>query len=137
MKKTYFHENFAFCINFDEHSIHYNFVDAQEVVSEFLTVFKNMFIPRPNLRLVLNVLLQLLIANLPLGLGFQKLLIVGCGKPVCMMGCFLMIMLRQTWREIFWKELLWMGMTGSSWRFKRFDQLCIAANSNQYRGIGN
>ena len=48
MKKTYFDEKLKkSCINFDEHSKHYNFFDAREVVSEFLTVFENMFIPKP------------------------------------------------------------------------------------------
>ena len=53
MKKTYFDENLQkFCIDFDQHGIHYNFFDAEEVVSEFLTAFENMFILRPNLRQV-------------------------------------------------------------------------------------
>ena len=47
-KKTYFDKKLKkSCINFDEHSRHYNFFDARQVVSEFLTFFENMFIPKP------------------------------------------------------------------------------------------
>ena len=35
------------------------------------------------------------------------------------------------------RRVIMNGMTGSSWRFKRFDWLCITVKSDQYRGIGN
>ena len=28
------------------------------------------------------------------------------------------------------------GMSGSSWRFKRFDRICITVNSDDLRSIG-
>ena len=57
---------------------------------------------------------------------------------MCTMGCFLMIMSRQIWGggDIL-KRVIMNGMTGSSWRSKRFDRLCITVNSDHYRGIGN
>lgn len=41
-----------YCINFANHSAHYNFYGSWEMVSDFLIVFKNTFVPRPNLRRV-------------------------------------------------------------------------------------
>ena len=29
------------------------------------------------------------------------------------------------------------GMTGSSLRFKRFDRICLIANSDEFRSVGN
>ena len=29
------------------------------------------------------------------------------------------------------------GMTGSSWRFKRFDKICLTVNSDEFRNVGN
>ena len=103
MKKTYFDENLQkFCINFDEHGRHYHFFNAREVVSEFLTVFENIFILRSNLRQVSFKCTFIIVNCQPAPrVGFVELPTVGCGKPVCMMGCILMIMSRQIWREIF------------------------------------
>lgn len=35
------------------------------------------------------------------------------------------------------KRVIITDMTGSSWRVKRFDRLCITVYSDQYRGVGN
>ena len=40
------------CDSFIDHGTHYNFYDSQELVSDFLTVFENVFIPRADLRQV-------------------------------------------------------------------------------------
>ena len=29
------------------------------------------------------------------------------------------------------------GMTGSSWRFKRFDRICLTVNIDEFRSLGN
>ena len=34
------------------------------------------------------------------------------------------------------KRAIMNGMTGSSWRFKRFDRICITVNSNEIRDFG-
>ena len=39
-----------YCINFSEDGVYYNFYDSRELVYDFLTVFENAFVPRPNLR---------------------------------------------------------------------------------------
>ena len=53
IRKTYLDENLQrFCITCSEHDDHYDFYKSQEVVSEFLTVFENVFVPRADLRQV-------------------------------------------------------------------------------------
>ena len=56
---------------------------------------------------------------------------------MCTMGYFLIGMSRQIWGGDILKRVIMNGMTGSSWKSKRFDRLCITVNSNNYRGIGN
>ena len=34
------------------------------------------------------------------------------------------------------KRVIMNGMSGSSWRFKTFDRLCITVTSNELRSIG-
>ena len=34
------------------------------------------------------------------------------------------------------KRVILIGMSGSSWRFKRFDRICITVNSNDLRSTG-
>ena len=51
LKKTYFDENLkTYCINILEHGSFYNFYKPRKVLSEFLTVFVNNFIPNADLR---------------------------------------------------------------------------------------
>ena len=49
LKKTYFDRNLQkYCITFSEHGDFYDFYNSQEIISEFLTVFENNFVARPN-----------------------------------------------------------------------------------------
>ena len=51
LKITFFDENLKwYCINFLEYESSYNFYKSWEVVSEFLTVFQNSFVPNADLR---------------------------------------------------------------------------------------
>ena len=51
LKRTFFDESLQRqCINFSEHGNHYDFFDSRELVSDFLTVFENVFVPRADLR---------------------------------------------------------------------------------------
>ena len=127
-----------FFINFNEHGIHYNFFDAREVVSEFLTVFQNMFISRPNLRHV----------------NFKCTFTIVDGQPGSRVR-FAETTDNRVWQTNVYdgvnfndnvkanleggilKRVIMNGMTSSSRRFKRFDRICIAVNCDQYRGIGN
>ena len=139
MKKTYFDENsLKFCIDFDEHGIHYNFFDAREVVSEYLTVFENMFIPRPNFRQV-RFKCTFTIINRQTAPRARFADITDCRmwQTNVYDGVFFNDYAKSNLEGDILKRVIMNGMTGSSWRFKRFDRLCIAVNSDQYRGIGN
>ena len=37
----------------------------------------------------------------------------------------------------FLKRVIMNGMTGSSWRFKRFDRICLTVNIDEFRSLGN
>lgn len=51
LNRTYFDENLQkYWINLSEHGKTYDFYDSKDIVSAFLTVFDNNFIPRQNLR---------------------------------------------------------------------------------------
>ena len=51
LNRTYFDENLQkYWINLSEHGKTYDFYDSKDIVTEFLTVFDNNFIPRQNLR---------------------------------------------------------------------------------------
>ena len=39
-------------------------------------------------------------------------------------------------QDIF-KGILMKGMTGSCWRFKRFDRICLIANSDEFKSVDN
>ena len=46
LKRTIFDENLQrYCISFSEHGNYYNFFDSRELVSDFWTVFENVFVP--------------------------------------------------------------------------------------------
>ena len=51
IRKTYLDENFQrFHVTISEHRDHYDFYDSQKVISEFLTVFEDVFVPQADLR---------------------------------------------------------------------------------------
>ena len=51
LKKTFFDKNLnSYCKNFLEHESSYNFYNSREIVSEFLNVFENKFIPNADLK---------------------------------------------------------------------------------------
>ena len=56
---------------------------------------------------------------MPQEMVFLKLQIVGSSKQMCMKAFILTILL-----------------AGNSWRFKRFDRLCITVNGDELRSIG-
>lgn len=49
----------------------------------------------------------------------------------------LLVFVKANLADVLWKRIILNGMTGSSWRFKRFECISIAVNSNEIRLIGN
>ena len=108
LQKTFFHQNLQrYCINFAKHNTHYNFCDCQELVSDFLIVFENMFVPRADLTQVrFKCTFKLWINNHHLRWDLSSLPTVDFGRLMFMMVFNLMILSRQISLKIFWKELL-------------------------------
>ena len=53
LKMTFFNENLQrYSIDFSEHGADYNVYHSRELVSDFMTVFENAFVPRVDLRQV-------------------------------------------------------------------------------------
>ena len=124
-EETYFDENLdKFSINFDEHGIYYNFFDAREVVSEFLTVFENMFILRPNLRAVSFKCTFAIVNHQPAPrVGFAEITDSKVWQTNVCNGAFFNDYVKANLEGDFLKRVIMNGMTSGSWRFKRFDQL--------------
>ena len=50
IRKTYLNENLQwFCITFSKHGNNYDLYDSREIVSEFFSVFENVFVPQTTL----------------------------------------------------------------------------------------
>ena len=118
-----------YCDSFSDHGTHYNFYDSQELVSDFMTVFENVFIPRADLRQV----------------RFKCTFTIVNGQPASSAG-FAEITDSRVWQTNVYiksnlsqdilKRIIINGMTGSSWRFKRFDRICIAVNIDEIGSVG-
>ena len=97
-----------------------------------------MFIPRPNLRQV-SFKCTFTIANRQPAprVGFAEITDSSVWQTNVYDGVFFNDYVKAILEGDVLKRVIMNGMTGSRWRFKRFDRQCLAVNSNQYRGIGN
>ena len=81
-------------------------------MSEFLTVFENNFVPNADLKQKQN--------------DKQNV----CG------GVYSNDFIKFNLAQDILKRVLMNGMTGSSWRFKMFDRICLAVNSDEIGSVG-
>lgn len=126
------------CITFDERGRHYNFFDSREVVSDFLTIFENMFIPRPNLKQVSFKCTFIIVHLLPVPkTRFAEINYSRVWQTNVYDGVFFNDYFKVNLEGVILKRVIINGVTGRNWRFKRFDRLCITVHSDQYRGVGN
>ena len=117
---------------------HYNFFNAREVVSNFLTVFDNMFVPRPNLRQVSFKSTFTIVNCQPARkVGLAEITASRVWQTNLYDGMYFNDYVKTNLDGGILKRVIMTDMTGSSWRFKRFDRLCITVYSDQYRGVGN
>ena len=94
-----------FCITSSEHGDRYDFYDSQEIVSEFLTVFENVFVRRADLRRVrFKCSFTIINRQLSPRPGLLKSLIAGSGRQMSMMEFISMSMFSQIWLKIFSRE---------------------------------
>ena len=138
LKKTFFDENLKrYCINFLEHGSFYNFYNSQEVVSEFLTVFENNFIPNADLRHSRFKCSFTIVNRQPDPRdGFAEITDSRIWKINVYDGVYFNDFIKSNLANDILKRVIMIGMSGSSWRFKRFDRICITVNSNDLRNIG-
>ena len=138
MKKTYVNENLKkFCINFDEQGRFYNFLNAWEVVFEFLTIFENIFTPRWNLRQVsFKSTFTIVNHQHTPRVGFAEITGSREWQTNVYDGVYFNDYVKPNLEGNILKRDVMNGMIGSSRKFKRFDRLCITIKSDQYRCAG-
>ena len=118
LKKHPFDENLkSYCISFFEHGSTYNFYNSQEVVSKLLMVFGNNFIPAPRD-------------------GFAEITDSRIWQTNVYDGVYFNDFIKSNLSNNILKRVIMNGMSGSGWRFERFDRICITVNSDYLRSIG-
>ena len=79
----------------------------------------------------LNVYLQFWIENLPQEMVLLRSVIVGFGKQNVFVGVCFIDFIKSNLEQDILKRVIMNGMTGCNWRFKMFDRICLAANSDE------
>ena len=138
LKRTFFDENLQrYCIDFSEHSADYNFYDSRELVSDFMTVFENAFAPRADLRKV-RFKCSFTIVNWQPATrtGFAEITDNRVWQTNVYEGVYFNDFIKSNLVQDILKKIIQNGMTGSSWRFKKCDRICLTVNSNELMEIG-
>ena len=127
-----------YCINFSEHGDYYDFYDSRELVSDFLMVFENVFVPQPNLRWVCFKCSFIIINCQPAPrTGFIEITDSRVWQTNVYDGVYFNDFVKSNLAQDFLKKVIINGMTGSSWRVKRFDRIYLTVNSDKFRSAGN
>ena len=96
-----------------------------------------MFVPRANLRQVrFKCTFTIMNRQPPPAAGFVELTDSKVSQIDVYEGVYLNDFIKANLVEDILKRVIVNDMTGSNWRFKRFDRLCLAVNSNQIKEIG-
>ena len=125
-----------FCINFNEHSDHYDFFDSRSIVSDFLTVIENNFVPRNSVVSLFKCSFTIINCQPPPRVGFVDILDSHVWQTDVYNGIYLDDFVKSNLVNNILKRVIISGMRGSPWRFKRFDRICITVNSDQESEIG-
>ena len=136
IQRNFFDQNLQrYCINFANHNAHYNCYDSRKIVSDFLIVFENPFVPPPDFREV-RFKFTFTIANRQLqpAVGFVKLTDSRVWQTNAYEGIYFNDFIKANLAEEVLKRVN--GITNSSWCFKRFDGFCIV-NSDEFKNIAN
>ena len=139
LKKTFFHENLQrYCINLSKHEGYYDFYDSQKLADDFLTLFKNVFVPRPNLRRVCFKCSFTIINRQPAPkTGFVEITNSRVWQTNVHDEVYFDNFVKSNLAQDILKMVIMNGMTGSSWKFERFDKICLTANSDEFRNVDN
>ena len=125
-----------FCVNFNEHSHFYDFFDSQSVVSDFLTVFENNFVLRNGIVSLFECSFTIINHQPPPRVGFVDILDSCVWQTHVYSENYFNDFGKSDLANDILKRVIINGLTGSSWRFKRFDRICITINSNQESETG-
>ena len=138
LKKTFFDENLkSFCTNFLKHGSFHNLYNSREVVSDFLTVFENNFIPNAGLRQSRSTCSLAIVNRQPAQRGgFTGITDGRIWQTKVYDGIYSNDFIKSNMVNDILKRVIMNGMSGSSWRVKRFDRSSITVNSDDLRGIG-
>ena len=119
-----------------EHGTFYNFNNSREAVSEFLTVFENNFRPDADLRQS-RFKCSFRIINLQPSPreGFAEVTDSRIWQTNVYEGVYFNNFVKSNLANDILKRVIMNGMSGSSWRFKIFDRLCITVNSDEFRSM--
>ena len=126
LKKKLFDENLKrYCINFLE------FYNSREAVSEFLTVFENNYTHNADLRQSSFKSSFTIINPQPAPRdGFAEITDNRIWQINVYEGVYFNYFIKSNLANDILKIVIMNGMSGSSWRFRRFDRLYITVNSD-------
>ena len=101
-------------------------------------VFDQNFFPRPNLEKVrFKCSFTIINRQPPPAVGFVEITDTAVWIANNYEGVYFNDFIKSGIAKDIRKGNIFNGMTGSSWRFKRFDRLCISVNSDEVRQICN
>ena len=119
-----------YCITFNEHGENYDFYDPPEIISEFFVAFQKNFIPRQNLKpVLLKCTFTIINRQPPLNAGFVEVTDIRVWTTNVYEGIIFNNFVKLNMVEDIKTRRIFNGMAGSSWRFKRFERLCISVKS--------
>ena len=122
-----------FSIKHPLHSNFYNFFDAEKTIDEFLDAVKQKFILTDNVEVQGSVYLvnyQNVQSNVIFVLEDKRILLIDVYRRVFNQ------FIKQKIKEDFMRRVRVNGLTGSSWRFKRFNSLTISTKKDQKMSKG-
>ena len=114
-----------FCINFNEHSDYYDFFDFQSIASHFLTVFENNFVPRNGIVSLFKCSFTIINCQPPPRVGPVDILDGRVWQTDVYKGIYFNDFVKLNLVNNILKRVIINGMTGNSWRFKRFDSVSL------------
>ena len=125
-----------FYINFNEHSDYYDFFDSRSIISDFLTVFENNFVQRNGVVLLFKCSFTIINCQPSPRVGFVDILDSRIWQTEVYSGIYFNDFVKSNLASNILKKVIINGMRGRSWRFKRFDRICVTFNSDQESEIG-
>ena len=138
VNKTFFDENLhSYCINFLDHENFHNVFNSEELVSDSLTVFENNFKPHDNLRKGRFKCLFTIVNWQPAsGPDFVEITNSRVWQTNVYYGVYFYDFIKSKLDRDILKCVIMNGISGSSWRFRRFNRVCITVNSDEIRSVG-